>query len=80
MIYKSVSSEAELELEQWMDKRGLAAVMHSLADIAGQKADHVLHNWQDAKLAKVWNDAAIKLEATANTFDSHPSFTQERKQ
>lgn len=49
------------DLEGLIDRNGLAWVIDRLAEIAGEKADHVSTNWQDLELAKEWNKAASQL-------------------
>ena len=78
-IKRSVGMEDAFKLEEMIDRHGLVAVLHQLARIADDKAEHVLHNWQDAQLAKAWQDGAGKLTAMANTFEDWLGFTVEVK-
>lgn len=50
-------------LEMMIDSapHGLSDIVGALADIAAEKANHILTNWQDEKLAKVWLTQAKKL-------------------
>jgi hypothetical protein len=50
------------DLEQLIDKIGLSEVLQLLADVCYAKADHIETNWQDYRLAKLWEKAAAKLD------------------
>jgi hypothetical protein len=50
------------ELERLVDQYGLHRVTDWLADICAQKAEHIRHNWQDEKMARLW-------EKDSNTFN-----------
>jgi len=50
------------DLEKIIDSIGLSDTLKLMATIAYEKADHVEMNWQDAGLAKLWDQAALKLE------------------
>lgn len=50
------------ELEQLVDRRGIASVLFELAAIASLKASHVSESWQDEPLAKRWMRVAMLLE------------------
>lgn len=56
-------------LEAEVDTTTLAQVVSTLADVCREKADHIRHNWQDEKLAKVWDMAATKLELTSDSLE-----------
>lgn len=51
------------DLEQMIDSHGLAAVLGGLAQICGEKADHVRSDWQDATLARLWAEAAKRIDS-----------------
>lgn len=42
------------DLEALIDRRGIEQVLVALALICNEKAEHVVHSWQDATLAKRW--------------------------
>jgi hypothetical protein len=49
------------DLEQMIDRHGLAAILEAVSDICSAKADHLRSNWQDAESAKVWDSDAKKI-------------------
>lgn len=60
----------ELEtLEDLIDKFGLSDVLSNLAGIAGEKADHILANYDDEELSDEWNAAADELDTLADAID-----------
>lgn len=50
------------QLESIIDLHGLTSVVQSLADICGQKEEHLLSNWQDKRAAKKWRSAADRFD------------------
>jgi hypothetical protein len=56
-----LDAQTEAALEAIVDKFGLAAVIFGLACICSGKADHVETNWQDKRLAKVWERTCVRL-------------------
>lgn len=62
-----MDNQLDLELETILDREGsLIRVLESLARIASEKADHVQTNWQDRKLAVLWEGASTKLASLAS--------------
>ncbi len=53
-----MDNAAKTELELMIDKHGMRAVLLALTDIAYEKAEHVMTNYQDKPLAKAWESAA----------------------
>lgn len=51
------------ELETAIDAIGLDSLLHDMASICGDKAEHIRVNWQDKSLAYKWEAIAIKLDA-----------------
>jgi hypothetical protein len=49
-------------LERFVDMVGLDNVIAALREICYEKADHVQTNWQDKKLAAVWNRRGNRLD------------------
>lgn len=45
-------------LESLIDQTSLLDVLVALELVCAEKADHIRHNWQDAKLAKDWDRAS----------------------
>jgi hypothetical protein len=46
-----------VELETLIDRVSLEAVLQALSEICGAKSEHILSNWQDKPLAKLWATA-----------------------
>ena len=59
-----------LALEKLIDRIGLAEVLRQTASICHEKAEHIGNNWQDIKTAKVWTQAAQKIERAANAVET----------
>jgi hypothetical protein len=51
----------DTELEQLIDKLGLAAVLKTIASICSEKADHIRASYSDEALAYDWDRAAIAV-------------------
>lgn len=49
-------------LERLIDKHGIQGVVSELSAICSEKAEHIAHNWQDTKLARVWMGHAKKID------------------
>ena len=45
----------EMELEAMVDRHGLSAILNQLANICGEKADHIRSSYDDKALAKCWD-------------------------
>lgn len=45
------------QLEHLIDAEGLAQVLEHIADICGEKADHIRSSYADEPLAKLWQSA-----------------------
>jgi len=51
------------QIENYIDKLGLAGFLEVIAEIASEKAQHISENWQDEGLAVSWqlaSDAIMK--------------------
>lgn len=66
----SSRTETLTKLELILDRHGLANVLRMLAEIAGQKAEHIATNWQDASTAKRWDKAGSLLDLAAVKVDA----------
>lgn len=53
------------ELESIIDKVGLSKVLFMLAEICGEKSDHLRANWQADAFAKQWDADQRALEKLA---------------
>ncbi len=53
-------------LEILIDQTSPEAVFRAIAEIAGEKADHVRSNWQDEALARQW-EAILVIADKART-------------
>lgn len=56
-------------LENMIDKHGLLHVVTGLDFICSEKAEHIRHNWQDKKTARVWDKASYSLHMCARKID-----------
>lgn len=63
-------------LETAVDSIGLPAVLDMLAQVARDKAEHVLETWQDAPLARRWRSAAGLLERVSRQSALNPDGTR----
>lgn len=61
-MMKRLSTEQQITLEQLIDRCGLANVVSAVADICGEKAEHIRENWQDESTAFMWDKAGEFLE------------------
>lgn len=52
-------------LESLVDRHGLTAVLVALSNVCTDKAEHLLHNWQDPTSAKHWDRDAAKIAMAA---------------
>lgn len=62
--YKLVPA-AQYALEEIIDAHGLAWTLQALADMCGDKAEHLRANWQDAASARIWDRAALPIARLA---------------
>uniref|UniRef100_A0A6H1ZR93 Uncharacterized protein n=1 Tax=viral metagenome TaxID=1070528 RepID=A0A6H1ZR93_9ZZZZ len=51
-----------LMLEQYIDKHGATELLHVVAEIAYDKSEHILSNWQDEDLAWLWREWGSKVQ------------------
>jgi hypothetical protein len=65
-IIPHLTQEAEYVLEGIVDAFGLQNVLNGLACICSGKADHIESNWQDHRLAKRWERAAVHIMNAAD--------------
>ncbi len=65
------------ELENLVDRYHIEVILNKLATICHDKADHVLTNWQDKKLAKSWDKLGNKIQYASDT--STVSFQEEEQ-
>jgi hypothetical protein len=56
-------------LESLIDKYSLSHILGLIADICGNKSEHLLCQWQDTLSAKVWHKAAIAVIDAATSVD-----------
>ena len=45
-------------LETLIDRHGLLHILTGLELVCSEKAEHIRDNWQDARLARLWDRAA----------------------
>lgn len=60
-VVKTLTSGEQTDLELLVDRVGLSSVVDALAQLCGEKAEHLRVNWQDKESAKVWNADGSKL-------------------
>jgi hypothetical protein len=53
-------------LESMIDDTSLTDVLNALVSVCGDKAEHLLSNWQDPMAAKCWAKMATAIERVAN--------------
>ncbi len=58
---RSLTSVQQAELEDLVDATSLSAVLAALEDICRDKAEHIIHSWQDINLAKEWSIGAGRI-------------------
>ena len=61
-MLRDLTAAEKLTLESLVDAASLQGVLVALAEIAGEKAEHIATNWQDTRLAKDWANAANAIE------------------
>lgn len=66
-----IIESAKIELENLIDAYGLTLILEAIAEISGEKANHLACNWQDAKSAALWERVASKVWSAATTAESY---------
>ncbi len=54
-------------LEELIDKRSVAEVLSTIADICSEKAMHIDENWQDHALARAWRKVSGIVDRCTRT-------------
>jgi hypothetical protein len=54
------------QLEQLVDQNNLQDVLHALAEVCIEKAEHIQVNYQDTFTANLWTSRANTIGAVAN--------------
>lgn len=67
MTNRDLNTQERETLEGLIDATSVVAVMQALSEICSEKADHVRTNWQDAKLARMWDTAAGQIGCASTT-------------
>lgn len=57
-----VENRLEDELERLIDRHGINTILEILSIICFGKAEHILVNWQDKRLAKQWERVGIAID------------------
>lgn len=65
-------SEQETNIELAMDKLGVSGVLHAMATICSEKAEHIRANWQDEDLAAAWDKKGAMLDKFAEKIATGP--------
>lgn len=64
---KPLDIDDQINLEtEFIDKFGVGEVLYAIVSICEGKAEHISHNWQDPKTAKIFSEVAERLD---NCFD-----------
>lgn len=58
-----LSKDATDNLEKIVDHYDLEHIIRALSFICSEKSTHVAETWQDIRLAKVWMNCSIILDA-----------------
>ena len=58
-------------IEQQIDRYSLTVVLDALEEICHGKAIHLASNWQDTSSAKVWSQAASRLDRVRHYTSDH---------
>lgn len=53
-------------LEDIMDATSVGELLNAIAEICGEKGEHIARGWPSASLAKLWDKRARILERIAN--------------
>ncbi len=61
-----MSQSTQNELENIVDRVGIEKLLIALSDVCAEKAEHVRTNWQDQKLATLWDRASKVVRVAAN--------------
>jgi hypothetical protein len=59
---RDLTYDEQRQIEALIDAAGAAAVLVAVANICGEKAEHIASNWQDANLAKRWTKLGGKVD------------------
>jgi len=71
MTNRDLTTQERETLERLIDATSIVAVMEALSDICTEKDEHILTNWQDKKLAKLWAHAAGVIGCASTTISRH---------
>jgi hypothetical protein len=64
-----MTREKKLEiLEAIIDADGLPAMLEMLSEICADKAEHIKSAWQDYRLARQWECAAVSIAAFGDQY------------
>jgi hypothetical protein len=58
------------QVEKMIDAMGVDQLLHTIAQVCSDKADHIRDNWQDNALAHVWEKKAAQITNLANKVQS----------
>jgi hypothetical protein len=54
------------QMEKLLDVMGMESFLETLEQIAYEKSEHLMTNWQDKALAQVWNRVAMHVDKLKN--------------
>ena len=52
-------------IEALIDAQGMVELLHVIADVCGEKDEHLRANWQEQGLALDWHKTMLKVHALA---------------
>jgi hypothetical protein len=55
--------EFKYQIEEIMDKTSIQELTEMITEICFEKSQHVLENWQDKNLSKIWEKNGTKFNA-----------------
>lgn len=58
-------NDSAFMLETMIDHHGLSTVLTMIADVCGEKAEHLRAAWQDGGAARLWEKAARRVNGAA---------------
>jgi hypothetical protein len=64
-MYRTKHERTKDELESVLDRVGMSKLLFALAEVCGEKAEHLQVNWQDRNAAKEWTADAKAIEKLA---------------
>lgn len=67
-ITRAMAGTLKDDMEQFIDRESLDALLYLVQEICLEKAEHIRSNWQDEALAKEWEYHVDSIEVTRTEF------------